>query len=59
MLKLGRGAVVEFEQKTSDPVRIFSNGVLIAYGEVKVTSGDRTGVIITKLVLTGLSPTER
>ncbi|MEQ9447652.1 MAG: FliM/FliN family flagellar motor switch protein, partial [Rhodospirillaceae bacterium] len=29
LLKLGRGAVVELEQKTSDPVEIFANEILI------------------------------
>ncbi len=50
LLRLGRGAVVELEQKTSDPVEIFANEVLIARGEVVITSGDKIGVTLTELV---------
>ncbi len=50
LLKLGRGAVVELEQRTSDPVEIFANDVLIARGEVVITSGDKIGVTLTELV---------
>jgi flagellar motor switch protein FliN/FliY len=50
LLKLGRGAVVELEQHTSDPVEIYANDVLIARGEVVVTSGDKIGVTLTELV---------
>ena len=50
LLKLGRGAVVELEQKTSDPVEIYANDVLIARGEVVVTAGDKIGVTLTELV---------
>lgn len=50
LLKLGRGAVVELEQKTSDPVEIYANDVLVARGEVVVTAGDKIGVTLTELV---------
>ncbi|MSO99163.1 MAG: flagellar motor switch protein FliN [Rhodospirillaceae bacterium] len=50
LLKLGRGAVVELEQRTSDPVEIYANDVLIAKGEVVVTAGDKIGVTLTELV---------
>lgn len=50
LLKLGRGAVVELEQKTSDPVEILANEVLIARGEVVTTSGDKIGVTLTEPV---------
>jgi flagellar motor switch protein FliN/FliY len=50
LLKLGRGAVVELEQRTSDPVEIFANDVLIARGEVVITAGDKIGVTLTELV---------
>lgn len=50
LLKLGRGAVVELEQRTSDPVEIYANDILIAKGEVVITSGDKIGVTLTKLV---------
>ena len=34
----------------SDPVEIFANEVLIARGEVVITSGDKIGVTLTELV---------
>lgn len=50
LLKLGRGAVVELDQKTNQPVEIFANDILIARGEVIITDGDRIGVTLTELV---------
>jgi flagellar motor switch protein FliN len=50
LLKLGRGAVVELDQKTEDPVEILANGILVARGEVIVTDGDKIGVTLTELV---------
>ena len=50
MLRLGRGAVVEFNQKIDDPVEIYANNILIGYGEVVVTEGDRIGVKLIELV---------
>src|ERR1700689_89513 len=50
LLKLGRGAVVELEQKTSDPVEIFANDVLIARGEVVIRVGNKIGVPLPELV---------
>jgi flagellar motor switch protein FliN len=53
LLKLGRGAVIELEQKTDAPTSIFANGTLIALGDVIITSGDRIGVSITELIKRG------
>lgn len=50
LLKLGRGAVVELEQRTDQPVEIFANDVLVARGEVTITEGDKIGVTLTELV---------
>ena len=50
LLKLGRGAVVELDQRTDWPVEVFANDVLVARGEVIVTEGDRIGVTLTELV---------
>lgn len=50
LLKLGRGAVVELEQKTDEPVEVYANGHLIARGEIIVTTGDKVGVSITEIV---------
>lgn len=50
LLKLGRGAVVELDQKTNEPVEIYANDILVARGEVVITEGDRIGVTLTELV---------
>ncbi len=50
LLKLGRGAVVELEQKTSQPVEIYANDILVARGEVVITESDKIGVTLTELV---------
>lgn len=50
LLKLGRGAVVELDQRTDDPVEIYANDILVARGEVVITDGDRIGVTLTELV---------
>jgi flagellar motor switch protein FliN/FliY len=50
LLKLGRGAVVELDQRTEDPVEIYANDILVARGEVVITDGDRIGVTMTELV---------
>lgn len=50
LLKLGRGAVVELDQKTNQPVEIYANDILVARGEVVITEGDRIGVTLTELV---------
>ncbi|WP_299444048.1 FliM/FliN family flagellar motor switch protein [uncultured Rhodospira sp.] len=50
LLKLGRGAVVELEQKTSQPVEIYANDILVARGDVVITEGDKIGVTLTELV---------
>ncbi|MBE1237974.1 FliM/FliN family flagellar motor switch protein [Phaeovibrio sulfidiphilus] len=50
LLKLGRGAVVELEQKITEPIEIFANGILIAKGEVNIIDGDKIGVTFTEIV---------
>jgi flagellar motor switch protein FliN/FliY len=50
MLKLGRGAVVEFRSKTDDPVELYVDNVLIGKGEVIVTPEDKIGVTLTEVV---------
>lgn len=49
LLKIGRGAIIELEQRTSDPVEIQVNQQLIAYGEI-VTVDDKLGVTITDVI---------
>ena len=49
LLKIGRGAIIELEQRTSDPVELQVNQQLIAYGEI-VTVDDKLGVNITDVV---------
>lgn len=50
LLKLGRGAVVELEQRIDQPVEIYANDILIARGEVIITDDDKIGVTLTELV---------
>ena len=49
LLKIGRGAIVELDQRTSGPVEILVNQQLIAYGEI-VTVDDNLGVTITEVL---------
>ncbi len=49
LLKIGRGAIIELEQRTSDPVELQVNQQLVAYGEI-VTVDDKLGVTITEIV---------
>jgi len=49
LLKIGRGAIIELEQKTTDPVELQVNQKLVAYGEI-VTVDDKLGVTITDVV---------
>jgi flagellar motor switch protein FliN/FliY len=51
MLKLGRGAVIELEQHTNDPVEILANDIPIAKGEVIVTNDGKIGVTLTELLM--------
>lgn len=50
LLRLGRGAVIELDSTETDPLRVYANNTLIAYGEVKVESG-HLNVAITEKVL--------
>ena len=49
LLKIGRGAIIELEQKTTDPIELQVNQKLVAYGEI-VTVDDKLGVTITDVV---------
>ncbi len=54
LLKLTRGSVVELDRLAGDPLDVFVNGTLIAYGEVVVVN-DRFGIRLTDVI----SPAER
>ncbi len=49
LLKIGRGAIIELDQRTSDPVEIQVNQKAIAYGEI-VTLDDKLGITITEVI---------
>ena len=49
LLKIGRGAIIELEQKTTDPIALQFNQKLVAYGEI-VTVDDKLGVTITDVL---------
>lgn len=50
LLKLGRGAVIELNQRTNDPVEVLANEIPIAKGEVIVTDDGKIGVTLTDLI---------
>ena len=39
VLRLGRGAVIELDALENDPMKIFGNNKLIAFGEIRVEEG--------------------
>ena len=49
VLELTPGSVVQLTQQASDPVGLFVNDKLVAYGEVVVVE-DHFGIKITELV---------
>ncbi|MFT3783277.1 MAG: flagellar motor switch protein FliN [Nibricoccus sp.] len=49
VLELAPGAVIQLSQQASDPVGLYVNDKLIAYGEVVVVE-DSFGIKITELV---------
>jgi flagellar motor switch protein FliN/FliY len=49
VLELAPGSVVQLTQHASDPVGLFVNDQLVAYGEVVVVE-DNFGIKITELV---------
>lgn len=49
VLELSAGSVVQLQQHASDPVGLFVNDKLVAYGEVVVIE-DNFGIKITELV---------
>ncbi len=50
MLKLGRGAVLELDQKMDEPVEVYANNILIAHGDVIVTDDDKLGITIKDMI---------
>ena len=57
LLKLGRGSVVELDQKVGEPVDIMVNDRIVARGEVVVVEEERFGVTLTEIVANDL-PTD-
>ena len=49
LLKMGRGAVIDLDNRHDEPVEVFANGELIARGEI-VLVGDKIGVTITERI---------
>lgn len=54
VLELAPGSVVQLSQQASDPVGLYVNDELVAYGEVVVVE-DQFGIKITELVGSGQS----
>ncbi|ETX16305.1 flagellar motor switch protein FliN [Roseivivax halodurans JCM 10272] len=51
LLKLGRGSVIELDQKIGEPVSLVINDRLVARGDLVKISEDRIGVSLTEIVL--------
>ncbi|MGF1449116.1 MAG: flagellar motor switch protein FliN [Opitutales bacterium] len=49
IVELAPGSIVQLHQEAKDPVGLFVNGKLVAYGEVVVVE-DHFGIKITELV---------
>tara|TARA_B100001248_G_C27399098_1_gene468408 strand:- start:590 stop:853 length:264 start_codon:yes stop_codon:yes gene_type:complete len=49
IINLSPGSVIQLQQEAKDPVGLFVNGKLIAYGEVVVVE-DNFGIKITELI---------
>jgi len=54
LLKLGRGAVVELNQKVDEEIELHANNRLVARGEVVVVE-EHLGVTMTEILKTNLS----
>lgn len=54
ILELTTGTVLQLDQHAKDPIKLFVNGKLAAFGEVVVVE-DHFGIKITELVNTQLS----
>jgi len=50
LLRLGRGAVIELDQRITDPATVLANGLVVATGDVVITSGDHVGVSIVQII---------
>jgi len=49
LVELAPGSVIQLHQQAKDPVGLFVNGKLVAYGEVVVVE-DHFGIKITELI---------
>lgn len=49
LVELSPGSVIQLHQQAKDPVGLFVNGKLVAYGEVVVVE-DNFGIKITELI---------
>jgi flagellar motor switch protein FliN/FliY len=50
LLRLGRGAVIELDATETDPMRIYANKTLVAFGEIRVDDGRLSVEVTEKLV---------
>lgn len=57
LLKLGRGSVIELDQKVGEPVDVMVNDRVVARGEVVVVEEERFGITLTEIVTSDL-PTD-
>lgn len=52
LMRLGRGAIVQLDQRVGDPVDVVVNGRIVARGEIVVVeeNASRVGVSLTEIV---------
>jgi len=48
LLRMGRGALIELNSDKDNPVEIYANGRLIAYGELMIQGGNLAVSIVGK-----------
>ena len=53
LLRMGRGAVIELDTTENDPLRIYANNTLVAWGEVSVEEGHLRVLITEKIFRRG------
>ena len=50
LLRMGRGAVIELDTRETDPMRVYANNALVAFGEIRIEDG-RLAVEVTQRVI--------
>jgi flagellar motor switch protein FliN len=59
LIKLGRGAIIQLDQRVGDPVDIVVNGKIVARGEVVVVDEETSRYGVSLIEIVAAPPTER